>query len=193
MGYNFFAVDSKGKTAGTRCDKRTLSPNGVSEANISAKRRRIPRQNRETYQVGTLYHTYWDDAKQANYYTRSSHQYEIDSKLAAATNVLAQNHSQQMKSLQENVHSSHQAYKALEEEFRLAIHKEKKEKERLNHNLALRLDEIRLLANRDKEQTDTITDLVQLVKELKSKIEKSVQTETQITKLHRVSCFMFFF
>lgn len=117
----------------------------------------------------------------------SSHQYEIDSKVAAATNILENNHSRQMKSLQESVNSSHQAFKALEDEFRLAMSREKKAKEQLNYNLAQRTDEIRVMANRDKDQTDTITDLVQLVKELKSKLEKSVQAETQVTRLHRVS------
>ena len=107
--------------------------------------------------------------------------------MAAATTILEKNHARQMRSLQESANSSHQAFKALEDEFRLAMSREKRAKEQLNYNLAQRTDEIRMMANRDKEQTDTITDLVQLVKELKSKLEKSVQAETQATRLHRVS------
>jgi hypothetical protein len=116
----------------------------------------------------------------------SSQQYEIDSKVASATEILQNNHTLQMRLLQENLNSSHQAFNALEIEFKEALEKEKKSRELLQSSLANRIDELRILTTRDKEQTNTISDLIQLVKELKTKLEKSIKSESHITTLHRV-------
>lgn len=116
----------------------------------------------------------------------NSHRYEVDSEVSKATDILQKNYGKQLKNLQDTLQRSNFAYQTLESEFRNYMIQERKSTEEREQTIFEKSQAIELMSRRDKEQTITITELVELVKQLKSKLEHSNINQQEMNKIHTV-------
>lgn len=121
----------------------------------------------------------------------SSHRYEVDAEVNKVSEILRKNYEKQLQTLQDSLQRSCLAYQTLETEFRHTIAQERKNTQSLDLALSEKEKALDILVMRDKEQTLTVAELVELVKELKSKLEKSNTNQQDLTRIHNVQSLVF--
>ncbi|KAJ3262048.1 Leucine-rich repeat-containing protein 23 [Boothiomyces macroporosus] len=124
----------------------------------------------------------------------TSHKNEMEAAVAKATKIETEKQSYLTDSLKKQLSQTQEAYKALELEFLSNIKKERKARaaaeEKLKESLQEKEESLKNVVNlekKTKEQTDTIAELVKMVKELKANFDFLQEKERNSTQLYHAS------
>ena len=111
---------------------------------------------------------------------------QIESEVAKATIDVQQIYKSQLDKSENSLSKSLQAYHNLEQEFRRIIGEERSKIKSVEQQIGEKNRTLHVMSMREKEQTETISDLIKLIKDLKLKLSNSAVAQDELERKYKV-------